>query len=203
MIAYVDMYKFIPSRSRAEYQKQSHDKNVCDCSAKIAKKVKKFISKKLIRMQKKTLSKMSKNFSNNSIPHFDFGLICSNLSNVIAKKKIEIPNICHIFKLQIPYSLFFDSMYNQEEIENFFFESGKKTDRFIFFEKSYIQARIGIDLSGKSIYNKDFSPKDTLSKVKQIQHKVANHLSFLAGQSSPTKRSRRKASSLDNHVYNE
>ena len=212
MIVYIEIHQYIPSKSRPEYYSKQNHKAHKECFEKTAQNIKKFISKILVRMQKRTLSKVAKNFSNN-VPNFDYGLICSNLSNLMRKKKIDIPNICHIFQLKIPYSLFYDKMFDKYEIENFFFHSGKKTDRFIFFEKSYIQKRIGINLSGKKIYNTDFSPQNAEKFAKKAQVNMAHYLQDLYhskysqhsssdhGDNSPE--IRRKFSSLENHVYNE
>lgn len=199
MLVYVDIFQYIPSKYRQIYYSKENVENDTFSSKGCGKLIRKFISKKIVKLQKRTLRNLAKNFSNN-VSNYDVGLIHSNLSNLISKKRIEIPNICHIFRLKIPYSLFFNKMYNKTEIENFFLESGKKTDRFIFFEKAYIENRIGINLSGKTIRNVDFSPN---SKIKRIQTRMAEHLENLYTGQLPSSTKKRNNSYLQSHIYNE
>ena len=81
---------------------------------------------------------MSKSFSPSLQSNFEQGVVCSNLSNQIRKRRINIPNISHIFKLRIPASLFFDNVYEKEAIESYFFDNSANTDRFVVINENYI-----------------------------------------------------------------
>lgn len=135
---------------------------------------------------------MSKSFSPSLQSNFEQGVVCSNLSNQIRKRRINIPNISRIFKLRIPASLFFDNVYEKEAIESYFFDNSANTDRFVVINENYIIQQIQKNASQQSDRT---ASNDITRKTFEIIQRVASHIENQYFGSSPQKPKRMQESS--------